>query len=74
VYGPPTWAFLCGVEIGDIIELTAETTGGGGFFAEEWYVEGITYDVSGLGDDYPDVTVTVDVSPRALFAIDPFTS
>jgi hypothetical protein len=74
VYGPATWAFICGVEIGDIVELTAETTGGGGFFAEEWFVEGISYDVSGLGEEFPDVTVTVDVSPVALFAIDPFTS
>jgi hypothetical protein len=71
--GPATWALLCGVQISDIVHLKSTNPGGGGF-DEDFYVEGMTYDVEPLDPDYDLVTLTLSVSPRAYYADNPFTS
>lgn len=60
------WAFMCSVDISDIITLTTTHPGGGGF-NEDFYVEGITYNVSPLQPDYANVELILDVSPRAYY-------
>jgi hypothetical protein len=69
--GRPTdarvWAILCGVDISDIIRLTYR-----GFVDEDFYVEAIHYDVSPLNDQYLDVQLDLDVSPRAHYNTNPF--
>lgn len=68
------WAFLCGVELGDVVNVTTTHPGGGGFSAQPYFVEGISYQaVPGL--DNPDITLTLDLSPGAYFTPDsnPFT-
>lgn len=71
---PPTdpnatqlWRVMCGVEIGDLIDITVTHPGGGGFNAEPFFVEGIHYDAKPWTSTYPEVTLTLDLSPQAWF-------
>lgn len=66
-----TWALICGVEISDVVTVTVSHPGGGGI-DEDFYVEGLTYDVRELNGEYQDVTLALDLSPAAYFATDPF--
>lgn len=70
--GPATWRLLTGVEVSDLVRVKTAHAGGGGFDDEEFYVEGITYEVRPLTPDYADVTLTLDVSPQAHYVVDPF--
>lgn len=63
----PTWAFLVGVEISDLLDVTVSSPGGGGFNLEPHFVEGLHYDVRPLNATYADVTVRPDLSPKAYF-------
>lgn len=65
------WAFMCAVEIGDVIELLTTHPGGGGF-DEPFYVEGIRYSVIPARTDMDNVTLQIDVSPASYFAYNPF--
>jgi hypothetical protein len=74
-----TWAFLCGVEIGDLLEVYSNAPGGGGFSHQQpnppfkFFVEGIHYSVQPLqGSSIVDVTMTLDVSPAAYYDIAPW--
>lgn len=73
--GPATWALICEVEIGDIISLQTNHRGGGGF-DEDFFVEGIHYEAlpmtEGIEGGFPDITLTLDLSPRSLYDFDPF--
>jgi len=69
--GAALWALLCGIEISDIVHVTTSHPGGGGF-DEDFYVEGIHYEAR-VNPDYPDLTLTLDVSPKAYYDTDPFT-
>lgn len=69
--GPATWALMCGVEIGDVLTVQTEHPGGGGF-DEDFFVEGIHYDVLPGPLAWADVTLTLDVSPRSLYDFNPF--
>lgn len=67
------WAFLCGAEINDRIELVTNHAGGGGF-NEEFFIEHLRYEVKPARVDattgeatLPELVLTVDVSPRAWF-------
>lgn len=68
---PETWAFLCGVEISDIIHLKVGYPGGGGI-DEDFYVEGITTVCRPLQPDFDYVEVTCDVSPAGYWNEDTF--
>ncbi len=57
---------ICGVEIGDVVHLNTTHPHGGGF-DEDFYVEGIHYDAVPMNDRYPEVTLTLDLSPRAYY-------
>lgn len=70
--GPAVWALLAGVEISDIVQVRTVHPGGHGFADEEFFVEGISYDVQPLNGDYADVTLSLDVSPQAHYETDPF--
>jgi hypothetical protein len=69
-YAPRLWALMCGVDISDIIRLKTTHLGGG--FDEDFYVEGLHYTASPLSDQYVDVELTLDVSPRAYYDSNPF--
>jgi hypothetical protein len=62
-----TWNLLSLIEIGDQVSLTVGSPGGGGFTDEGFFVEGIHEQVNPLGEDYDDVTLTLDLSPQAYF-------
>jgi len=66
------WAFLCGVELNDVVEVTVELPGGGGFTSEPYFIEGISYEVQPLQPSFPLVTMTLDLSPQAYFTSNPF--
>jgi hypothetical protein len=73
--GPAIWALMTEVEIGDVVTLHTEHPGGGGFDNEDFFVEGIHYDAQPMGKDlpgFPDITMTLDVSPRSLYTFNPF--
>jgi hypothetical protein len=69
------WALICGIDISDVIDFEVSHPGGGGF-SEEFYVEGVHYVIRPLVKDldtgYPDVTLTVDLTPTAYYASNPF--
>ena len=66
------WAFLCGVELSDLISLETTHPGGGGF-DEDFFVEGIHYVCTPAPPPkYYDLVCTLDVSPRSLFDYNPF--
>lgn len=61
------YAFLCGVEIADTIDVLTHHPGGGGF-NETFYVEGVRYSVTPLhGSDFHLIDLEVDISPAAYF-------
>ena len=68
----PLWALMCGVELGDLLTITTTHPGGGGF-NEDFYVEGIHYDADNLlQTPYTNVTLTLDLSPKAYYTTNPF--
>lgn len=66
------WRLLSLVDISDEVTVTVASPGGGGFSAQPYFVEGIHEQVGPLTPDYDDVTLTLDLSPRAYFAFNPF--
>lgn len=56
------WNLMCNAEIGDILEVTVTFPHGDGFTAEDYFIEGISYELQAAGDN-PDVTMTLDLSP-----------
>lgn len=68
-----TWALLCGCDISDVVEVTVRGPGdsptGYVFNAEEFFVEGIHEEVAPLNPDFANVTLTLDLSPKAYFPI-----
>jgi len=64
------WQVMCNVDISDIIRL--KTTHQGGGFDEDFYVEGITAEARPLSDDFDDVVMHLDVSPRAYYNVNPW--
>jgi hypothetical protein len=66
-----TWAILCGVEIGDLISLVTVNPGGGGFNAD-FFVEGVHQRAEVGNSRFAKRTLTLDVSPRALYDTNPF--
>lgn len=63
------WSLMCNVEISDIIHLNTTHPGGGGF-DDDFFVEGISYDVQPLQPDFANVTLTLDVTPRTYYPAD----
>jgi len=70
-FGPNVWDFICGVEISDLVHVKTTHPGGGGF-DDDFFVEGIEYEIVPMNGTNPEVTLTLDVSPRALYDTDPF--
>lgn len=72
-YGPALWDLMCGVDIGDVIDVDTEHWGGTGGFNDRYFVEGIHYDANNTGrPDMPNVTLTLDVSPSSYWSFNPF--
>lgn len=71
-YAEATWDILCGVEIGDVVNVTTTHPGGGGFSAAPYFVEGISYTATNLGGAvFQDVQMVLELSPQAYFTSDP---
>lgn len=68
------WDLMCGVEIGDLITLYTDHPGGFGGFANDFFVEGIHYDAAPMRPDIHDITLELDVTPRAYYDSNPFGS
>jgi hypothetical protein len=70
------WRLLSQIDIADQIDITVSAPGGGGFvggFADlPFFVEGIHETSEPLNDTHDMDTVTLDVSPAALFTSNPF--
>jgi hypothetical protein len=72
---PDLWDLLCKVDIADQIDVTVNAPGGGLFLAEPFFIEGIHETVEGrlrvgavgAAESYDNVTLTLDVSPKAYF-------
>lgn len=67
---PALWQFLSLVDIADSIEFSAATSAGE--IDEQFFVEGIHEEVRPLDPDWDDVTLRLDLSPRAYFATNPW--
>jgi hypothetical protein len=71
------WQMLCDIDIADRVDVTVAGPGGGGFSEEPYFVEGVHEDVRGrvagsAGYTLDDVTLTLDLSPMALFTSNPW--
>lgn len=69
---PALWAFIMGVEIGDVVtvDTTHFITGG---FHEDYFVESVNYEATNVGrPDMPDIVLTLDVSPRSFYDHNPW--
>lgn len=67
-YADRIWRILCNVDISDVIRLeTVHHGGAGGFSEEDYFVEGIRYVVQPLNDEFLDVELILDVSPRSYY-------
>jgi hypothetical protein len=71
-YAAALWRLMCNVDISDRINLRTTHHGGAGGFNDDFYVEGLHYEVDPLSDAYLDVTLTLDVSPASYYDINPF--
>jgi hypothetical protein len=71
---PALWAMVNGVDINHAITTTVSAPGGGGFNAEGWFIEGMHETCTPLTPDYDNVVLRLDLSPRAAYAVDPFTA
>lgn len=65
---PYLWNLICNVELNDVVNVTVALPGGGGFTAEPYFVEGISYEVNPARPEFADVTLTLDLSPQAYFS------
>jgi hypothetical protein len=61
-----TWQLLTRVDISDQVDVLVASPGGGSF-DRSCYVEGVHETVQPLNPDMDDVTVSLDLSPKALF-------
>jgi hypothetical protein len=61
------WELLSLVDVSDLVQVTVASPGGGGFDAAEFFVEGVHEQVGPLVPGYDDVTLSLDLSPRAYF-------
>jgi hypothetical protein len=68
------WGLMCDVEIGDVVTVKTTHPGGGGFGNEDFFVEGIHYSAKPMKANMHDITLTLDVSPRAFYVLSPFYS
>lgn len=66
------WRLLCDHDISDTIEVTIAAPGGGGYTQYLGFIEGTHESNEPLNGDYDNVTVSLDVSPRAYFDTNPF--
>lgn len=66
-FGPNVWELLCGIDISDVVHVKTTHPGGSGGFDEDFFVEGISYEIVPMTEDYPDVTLTLDLSPKAYY-------
>lgn len=66
------WNLLANIDVADQLDATVLAPGGGGFTDEECFVEGIRERCAPLNEDFDDMTVEVDLSPKALFTDNPF--
>lgn len=75
------WKFMCEVEIGDVVAVFTNNPGGGGFnpdvppnppYNGEFFVQGIHYTVQPNTQQIPDMTMTLDVTPRQYYYPNPF--
>lgn len=66
------WGLICGAEISDMLDVTESSPGGGLFDQEQFFIEGVHYDVKPIKGDFVDVTLRLDLSPQAYFTSNPF--
>lgn len=66
------WRLLSKVDISDRVAVTIASPGGGGFTAQQFFVEGIREECRPLNSEHDLETVTLDVSPAAYFDVNPF--
>jgi hypothetical protein len=67
------WEFLCNVEISDLLTVKTDHPGAGGF-NQDFYVEGIHYTVRPGPPEFAIVELSLDISPRAHYTTNPFTT
>lgn len=67
-----TWELLSKIDVADAVEVTVGSPGGGGFSSVPYFVEGVHEISQPLNALYDDVTLTLDLSPRAHFDTNPF--
>ena len=66
------WLLLSECDLGDRLAITIGSPGGGGFSAEQFFVEGVHEIYRPAGPDLDDVTLTLDLSPASYFSDNPF--
>lgn len=70
--GAITWRLLTEIDISDQLDVTVGSPGGGGFTVDPYFVEGVHETVRPLNPDMDNITLTLDLSPKAYFDTNPF--
>ena len=66
------WLLLSECDLGDRVAITIGSPGGGGFSADQFFVEGVHEIYRPAGPELDDVTLTLDLSPASYFDDNPF--
>jgi hypothetical protein len=66
------WRLLCQVDVSDTVEVYVDAPQGGGFVGPAYFVEGVHEQAQPLNELYDDVTLSLDLSPRAYFTENPW--
>lgn len=67
-----TWKLITQCDISDTIAITETSPGGGGFAASAFFIEGVHETVNPANSAYADVTLSLDISPRAYYGSSAF--
>lgn len=73
--GPALWGLIAGdasrhpIDLSDVLRLTTAHPGGGGFQDDQSFVESVAYTITPLNDEFSNVQVECDLSPRAYYDV-----
>lgn len=60
------WRFICGFDLNDLVDVVTSNPGGGGF-SDDFFIEGRHETYTPMRNEFPQIAVTLDVTPRAYF-------
>jgi hypothetical protein len=63
-----TWDLLCNAEISDLVQVDVSNPGLG--VSDEFFIEGVGYEIDPLNGDYASVAMSLNLSPRSYWEVE----